>query len=104
MPPKSFNEAMRADREAASGLTRYGEREIERDFGRNIFRQDMGDFGNIAVDEYLSDEVRDRLIAHIRQDVAMNYMAVNNVKKRLRHMQWLLWALILLNVFSLFYR
>ena len=49
---------------------------------KNVFDDDLGFFSDsIEYDYELDNATRDRLIAHARQDVAMNYMAISDTFK-----------------------
>lgn len=74
--------------------------------GRQILREDLGDYGGKGLATYgLDEETRDRLIAHIRQDVAAvfghsksAFKTANNAEKAAKRTGRLVWVVIFLIV------
>jgi len=63
---------------------------------RNILHDDLGEFtDSIEFNYYLDDPTRDRLIAHTRQDTAMNFNAIEDVYLvSLAAKRYSMWAMV----------
>lgn len=95
----TFSEAMRAEKNAQSLIAggKWTPEMHEAAFGRNILHEDLEYIGDGFHTVYsLNDDVRDRLIAHSRQDIAMAYAAISNLKTEMRRLRTMLSIAILL--------
>jgi hypothetical protein len=88
----TFAEAMRGDMNAQKLLPggKWSPENYEASFGRNILHEDLDYIGDGSPKTVysLDDDTRDRLIAHCRQDVAMSYAAISNLRKEMRNLRF----------------
>ncbi len=70
---------------------------------QNILHGDLGYHSDTMPDYSLSDGVRDRLLAHARQDASLAALQAASTLNALRSIKRLLWAILIVCATILFY-
>lgn len=100
MGRETFKQAMDASLKATITVEgKISPEAYESTFARMTLKEDLGELGSEWQSVYaLDDTTRDRLIAHTRQDAAMNYVAIVELRKQIKTLRVIILALALINL------
>lgn len=98
MTKQTFREAMASSLAAIKAVEgKVSPEAYESTFSRLTLKEDLGEIGDSWGSIYgLDDATRDRLIAHARQDAALNYAAITSLRKTVQGLRNLIWLSIIL--------